>query len=350
MATVFKRGGKANRKGVYYVQWYDHEGKRRTECTGTTDKATADRLAAKYQDEVAQRERGLIDPAAEKYAQHGRRPIAEHVADFRAELEARGNDADYINQTMARVEAVIGRCSLNLITELQASEVNAAIKRLRDAGRSIATCNTYLRSIKGFSSWLKADKRLRDDPLTVLHLGNEATDPRHPRRELSLDEFMRLLESTESYTHHAHALNGPDRAMVYRLAAGTGFRAKELRSLTPASFNLDGNPPTITVEASCSKRRREDEQPIRDDFAALLRPWLAGRSAREPIFANLPDDTVRMLRGDLAFARKAWIASATTDAEREALREVRLSGLYGFSRGHSRLPFFPTPLRFNHRQ
>jgi hypothetical protein len=31
--------------------------------------------------------------------------------------------------------------------------------------------------------------------------------------------------------------------MCYRLAAATGFRANELRSLIPESFNLDGIPP-----------------------------------------------------------------------------------------------------------
>ena len=37
--------------------------------------------------------------------------------------------------------------------------------------------------------------------------------------------------------------------MAYRLALGPGFRAKELRSMTPASFDLDSSPPTVTVTA-----------------------------------------------------------------------------------------------------
>jgi integrase len=48
-------------------------------------------------------------------------------------------------------------------------------------------------------------------------------------------------------------MTGPDRAMLYRVAVGTGFRANELRSLTPESFDLDANPPKVTVEAAYSK-------------------------------------------------------------------------------------------------
>ena len=61
MATVFKRGGK-KAKGYWYVQWYDHNGKRRSKCTQTTDKATAERIARKHEADAALRRDGVIDP------------------------------------------------------------------------------------------------------------------------------------------------------------------------------------------------------------------------------------------------------------------------------------------------
>ena len=54
MATVFKRGGKGNRGGNYYIQWYDHTGKRRSKSAKTTDMATAQRIASKLEAEVAE--------------------------------------------------------------------------------------------------------------------------------------------------------------------------------------------------------------------------------------------------------------------------------------------------------
>lgn len=94
------------------------------------------------------------------------------------------------------------------------------------------------------------------------------------------------------------------------------FRAGELRSLTPASFDLDADLPTVTVDAGHSKRRRRDVQPFRSDLAELLRDWLEGRPADERLFSHVPHNTARMLRADLRAARAAWIAQATTDAER----------------------------------
>ncbi|MCH7726578.1 MAG: tyrosine-type recombinase/integrase, partial [Planctomycetes bacterium] len=174
----------------------------------------------------------------------------------------------------------------------------------------------YLRAIKSLTRWMCRDKRTPDDALVVLNSFNEATDPRHVRRELTQEEMAYLLPIVEGYTHRSHNLSGPERAMAYRIALGTGFRADELRSLTPASFGLDADPPTITVEAAYSKRRRRDIQPIRRDLAKLLLAWLDGRLRNELVFAKLPGHTARMLRGDMKTARKTWIAESTDNDER----------------------------------
>jgi integrase len=119
--------------------------------------------------------------------------------------------------------------------------------------------------------WLWRHKRCSDDPFCTLTRYNEETDRRHVRRELDPEEMTRLLTTTQERTESAHNLTGPDRSMVYRLAFGTGFRAKELRSLTPESFELDGDTPAVIV-AAYSKHRRQDRKPIRQDLADLLRP------------------------------------------------------------------------------
>jgi len=160
--------------------------------------------------------------------------------------------------------------------------------------------------------------RTADDALCGLEAFNADTDPRHVRRELTPEEMTWLLATTEKYTRPEHNLPGPDRAMVYRLALGTGFRAKELRSLTPESFDLESDPAKVTVAAAYSKHRRTDVQPIRPDLADLLRSWLSGRQAGLPVFADLPGNTARMFRSDLKVAREAWIAAASTGPERDS--------------------------------
>ncbi len=321
MATVFKRGGKSNRSGWYYISYTDHDGKRKTRSSRTTDKATAERIANKLESDAALRRDGVIDASDDRYAAEVRRPLAVHLADFKMALVAKGNTPQHCHETHTQAQKIIDKCGAKFVGDLTGSAVQEAIKSLCDEGKSLKTCNHYLRAIKSFSRWLHRDKRTRDDALTILEAYNAATDPRHVRRELSIDELSRLIATTEQRTLPEHKIPGADRAMVYRLALGTGFRAKELRSMTPASFDLDANPPTVTVTAAHSKRRRRDAQPIRRDLADRLRPWLAGRPRDERLFSRLPKNTARMVRSDLKAARAAWIDGAGDDGQERAKRE-----------------------------
>jgi integrase len=67
------------------------------------------------------------------------------------------------------------------------------------------------------------------------------------------------------------SISGPDRAMMYVLAAWTGFRKGEIGSLTLRSLHLDDDPPTATVDACYSKRRREDTQVLHPEVARQLK-------------------------------------------------------------------------------
>ena len=309
-AVLFDRPG-------YVIRWWNAAGKRRKENVKAGDLDTARQIAAARDQSVMLCKKGLVDPADERYAQEGRRTIREHLADFRKALENKGDTAQHVYETYTQAGKVIDLCGAAYPSDLTASAVQQALKAIRDEGRSLGTVNHYLRSVKTFSRWLARDKRTRDDALVVLETHNADTDPRHVRRELSPEELTWLVTVTENRTRAEHKMPGPDRAMVYRLALGTGFRAKELRSLTPAAFDLDGAPPTVTVGAAYSKRRRNDVQPIRPDLAALLRPWLAERPVGSPVFARLPVRTARMLRSDLKAARAVWIAAAPVGPERE---------------------------------
>lgn len=302
----------------YTIEYYNHEGERKKKSTRCPDRDAVQQLANELERKAMLRREGVIDAAQDRISVEGRRPLSEHVADYLADLRARGNTAKHVATNKRHVEFVANACRAERVAELTASAVQQAIGSLRegDNDASLRTCNSYLRSVKSFTRWLRRDKRLADDPLSGLSAYNEETDRRHVRRELTPEEIGWLLVTTEGYTRPEHNMPGSDRAMVYRLALGTGFRAAELRSLTPVSFDLDSNPPTVTAGAAYSKRRREDVQPIRGDLAERLREWLAGRARDERLFARLPGDTARMLRSDLKEARQAWLKAAKTKEER----------------------------------
>ena len=86
-------------------------------------------------------------------------------------------------------------------------------------------------------------------------------------------EFETLILHVEK-AGEAYHMTGADRAMVYRMAAGTGLRVGELTSLTPESFDLkDG---VVHVNAAYSKRKTLDLYWQRQSATGL--PAATGRS------------------------------------------------------------------------
>jgi hypothetical protein len=97
-----------------------------------------------------------------------------------------------------------------------------------------------------------------------------------------------------------------DRAVLYPVAAYTGLRESELASLTPESFDLDSNPPAVTVEAAYSKHRRKDTQPLRSDLAALLRDWMKDKPTGKRLWpGGWGRHGAKMVRADLEAASAA---------------------------------------------
>ena len=98
MASIFKRGGK-RAKGDWYASWFDHNGKRLTKCTRTTDKATAERIAGKHEADAALRRDGVIDPTLDAISKESQRSIESHLADYEANC---GQPTAPMNMSTAR--------------------------------------------------------------------------------------------------------------------------------------------------------------------------------------------------------------------------------------------------------
>ncbi|HMP04937.1 MAG TPA: tyrosine-type recombinase/integrase, partial [Lacipirellulaceae bacterium] len=62
---------------------------------------------------------------------------------------------------------------------------------------------------------------------------------------------------------------------LYILAAWTGYRRKELASLTLKSLDLDGSPATVPVQAGDSKRRKNDVVPLHPAVVDRFKAWIA---------------------------------------------------------------------------
>jgi integrase len=198
----------------------------------------------------------------------------------------------------------------------------AALQRDRDYGRE--TVNHHVRAVRAFARWLWKEGRAREHLLAHLATVNPESDRRHRRRALTDEESARLVTAAESGPS-VKGMIGPDRAMLYRVALGTGFRADELRSLMTRSFRL-GEPPTIICEAAYTKNGQVAEQPISGALADLLERWLAGKPADRPVF-NLGPCSAEMMRVDLAAAGIPYRDDSGRVADFHSLHHTYISAL-----------------------
>ncbi len=302
MASVFKRKRKvklANGKTVikqsqkYHTRLTDADGIKRT-IPLFRDKTASQQQAAQLVKEIELAKAGVID----RYKEHRKRPLTEHLEDFRQSLLAKGNTAKHAAQTVYRVKRIVDGCKFTFWNDIQPSKVQRYLAGLRDSQEcmSAQTSNYYLKSIKQFCKWMVQDGRAGASPLEHLRAINARTDKRRERRALEPDEIRNLLETTEAAPER-FGMSGHRRAVLYRLAIETGLRASELRSLTVSSFDLDNC--TVTINAAYSKHRRQDELPLRPDMAAELKRLFAQKMTSAQAF-NVPGKPAKMLKADLA--------------------------------------------------
>ncbi len=292
----------------WYVEYRDSSGLVRRK-PGYTDKKATDQLAAKLERRAAHQAEGLIDP----YEDHRKRPLPDHLEEFRSALSAKGNTPDYVTLVLGRLRTLVEGCGWRTLNDLSASQASAWLAQLRVSdqparalpedrelftlreacgmlrmrpgalraavarnrlaavgqgkarrfphatvqalldrqgqGVSVQTTNAYQTHLKTFGSWLVKDRRISENPFRHLEGGNEQVDRRHDRRELEAEELRRLLTVTRDNQRVFRGLTGPDRCALYAAACGTGFRASALASLTPESFDLHAETPTVTLAA-----------------------------------------------------------------------------------------------------
>ncbi len=282
---------------------------------------------------------GDFDP----FEEHRKRPLSEHLADYRKYLAAKSGTSGHVKKTIRMIEKLLADCNVKRMPELNASAVASHLADARRAGLGVATSNHRLGACKSFTRWLVRKRRAALDPLAHLSRLNPRTDVRRERRELSAAEFDFLVAVTRESETEFRDLTGRDRATLYVVAANTGLRAAELASLTAASLNLEADQPTITVEAAYSKHRRRDVLPLRADLAGLLCPFVAdshakadgkpqnrrGRRADQDSKAGQEEAaagllwpgswakrSAKMLRADMEAAKAAWIKKGATDREK----------------------------------
>ncbi len=145
---------------------------------------------------------------------------------------------------------------------------------------------------------------------------------------LSPVEFDRLIAAAESGPA-VMGLVGQDRAILYIIAAYTGYRRGEIGSIAARSFDFSADPPTLTVQAGHSKRRRTDVIPLSQDLADRIRQWMDGRdtASDRPLFDIDIRRTADMIKADLKRAEIPYIDQHGRYADFHSLRHTFVSNL-----------------------
>jgi integrase len=181
--------------------------------------------------------------------------------------------------------------------DLTSEAIQGALAAIRDEGLFAQTANHHRAAVRAFLRWCQRLSRIRSVPTNDVYGFNVNEDLRHGRRSLTDDELSRLIAQSESGPGR-WGMPGPLRATAYRVAAATGFRAEELRGLTPESFRLDGPRKSIFLKASSTKNKKPADQPIARSVADLLRPWLRVKPAGKSVFP-LHHETAKAMQADL---------------------------------------------------
>lgn len=318
MASIFKRKGALS----YHIEFNDTRGQQRR-LLGFKDKTATKELAAKIERAVAIRQgggvlggdmlqwlEGLRPDVRDKLAEWGvidpqraaaGKGILEHVKEWTEVLAAKGNTERHVTKYRAKVSRLIIENNWKNLTDISAVVAQRWLGALRDSGSAANTLNDYVRAMKSCCKWLVMVKRMAENPLAHITTFNARGDRRLERRGLTPREIVILLTATEAGKQH-HGMTGRQRTLLYRLAIETGLRWSELRSLTKASFDLDGEYPNVTIKPEDEKAGRGATLNLRAELTEALKEYLTFQPSDARAFPMWIDKGADMIRRDMEAA------------------------------------------------
>ena len=289
--------------------------------TGATDKQVTERIARDIENRTTLRRERTVDPKAEAYRDHEATPLADHIADWQADLIARGHTVKHADHTSNRVRrlvtVVLGSSPSRSIPDgwrLQRGNMTAhwlppspapdsppsPPTRFKvpwpvpDSGSSLQTCNHYRAAVRAFSKWLhKRNGPGRHVPRRDWVQRQGRPPPRPP--DLALDDLRTLIDVAADGTGlRRHGRPRPSAL----LPPGRGDRTSLCgdRQHQPRVFRLEGEPATVTVAAGYTKNGQPATLPLPPDLADDLAAYVATVAPGTAVFRLPVEKGAKMLR------------------------------------------------------
>ena len=264
--------------------------------------------------------------------------LEEHLQDFirfvRTQAKPKG-----VQMKEQRIRRILENAGITSVQQITPGNIETTICELRRIPQnpkhdesnypllSDQSRDHYRRNIKQFAKWLFEEDRTEKHLLKKLRIKKVHVKP-HERDRFHPEELEKLLKTAANSQKRVEGFDGISRSWLYLLAAQTGFRRGELGCITKDSFDLESDPPTLTVKAGYSKNGQRAVQPFRKEIVPALRQFLAGHE--ELVFPGLildkPRKTALMIASDM---KEAGIPRNAENGKRDfhALRNTYISNL-----------------------
>src|SRR5258706_8518057 len=339
MATYFKK-----KNGNTYTVAYRLKGDQRRYVYGIKTEELAKKVerAKAAEEQLSRLGFPHAEPDARRMAIASARTVTVHIDDFEQDILSRGKNAQHAQQQASHCRRLFKMARVNSVGQISCEAFQRALGRLLGPKCGPRTCNAARQAVIQFEFFLKRTGQVSRTVLGDLARFNEKADVRRRGRAMSQEEVDALLSVTElrkDRTSRRCGIDLADRAVLYSVGVGTGFRRRALLSMTKASFfvTADNTRPFVRLSAKFNKNGKPRDQFIRADLAEWLRKWLATRPDSAPVWQPRPHaDLSLRFRRDMEAARKAWIRAGPTAEERE--RRTRSNTLkYVFHDGNQNL-------------
>lgn len=211
----------------------------------TCDKRVAEKRLAEMVRQAEYELEGITPPKG--LVQGAQRRLLDHLADFVADLRAKGRNRTYSRNVDQRMRILMRECGWEYPKDVTADKFREWREKQSKAPK---TLNEYRAVVSSLFSWMKDMGRVSENPMEgvkpVVTRGRETFE----RRALSTNEQRALLD-----------VAGP-RQVVYLTALRTGLRRKELDQLRWHNVCLDGPESYVEVRAAVAKNRRVRRVPL----------------------------------------------------------------------------------------
>jgi len=236
----------------------------------------------------------------------GPQELAPLVVDYQGYLESKDCKARHIVAAINRLRRIISDVGFKTTGCFDAHRLErhlAARRSDKDKPISCQTSNHYVKVLRAFCNYLMKRRKIltinQFDDIPLFNAHNHRTYERQP---FTKTELWQLIDHTRKHGKVRRNLLGKERAMLYMVAAYTGFRLTELSHLTSDCFRLDGDSPVVVLKGRYTKNGKDAIQPIPATIAAKVAAHIKHKPKCTPVWdmsRMFGESSAKCIRRDL---------------------------------------------------